>query len=465
MNMMTSMMTKRSKIVKCCSDLYLFYRLFITSRFSDNYPARHIKNLSRELMKLSKGEDVKRLCVSMPPRHSKSSLITISYPLWLLFQNPDLNILIITNGGDLAEKFGIQLREYFKIYGEYFNIHLSDVKHSSTYLMFENSEGELYNGSIRLVGAGGSITGQDADYLIIDDPYKGFDDITPTLLNKKIEWFNTIVEQRIEPHTKLLILHTRWHNNDLQGYLKKNFPEDYKFISLPALNKDNTPLWSEVYTTQELLAKKEKVGERIFQAVYQQEPLDVNADFFNMDKIHFHPPEDYVVEGVVRSWDLASSDEERKNDYTVGIKAYKTENGLIITDMVRGRFGHNTKNIILSTAETDTPTTTVCVETGVAAAGNLLYDTWREQLTGYKVEQSMPVGSKSDRATPLQNAIEDGLVYVDLTDDMLREEFIDEFKRFPLGEHDDIVDATAYAWNYFYNNKDKKTAKLGVVYI
>ena len=157
------------KLQTCCSDLYKFYRLFVTSRYDDNLPAPHIRVLSKELMKLYKTNPY-RLCVAMPPRHSKSSLVTIAYPLWLIFQKPNLNILIVNNEGSLSEKFGIQIREYIRRYGAYFNVYLSETKHSSTHIMFCNQEGEDYTGSIRLTGANGSITGQDADYLIIDDP-------------------------------------------------------------------------------------------------------------------------------------------------------------------------------------------------------------------------------------------------------------------------------------------------------
>lgn len=160
------------------------------------------------------------------------------------FQDPDKHILIINAEASLSENFGIRLREYVKRYGKYFNVYLSDVKHSSTHLKFEDKDGNLYQGSIRLVGADGSITGQDASYVVIDDPYKGFKDITPTLLQKKIEWFKTIVLQRLEPESKLLILHTRWHTNDLQGYLKK-FPDRYEFLELPAIQDDGTSLWPE----------------------------------------------------------------------------------------------------------------------------------------------------------------------------------------------------------------------------
>lgn len=564
-------------------------------------------------MQVYRGQCKSRLAVSMPPRHSKSSMVTLAYPLWLIFQNPDLKILIVNNSSSLSEKFGIQIREHVKKIGPIFGIYLSDVKHSSTHIMFSNKDGDLYDGNIRLVGASGSITGQDADYLIIDDPYSGFNDITPTLLQKKVDWFETIIEQRIEPHTKFIILHTRWHalsddtpvytfnkgwvthgelevgdklhgingnvsvvkvhpkcsmdnclvfsngdkvicndehiwkfhdyennitklfktheifnrklrvgnsylanfkipyknklislidcykikpvqgncitvnapdgmyvvgenltpthnSNDLIGHFHKADPNSYEFVEFPALDEYNQPLWKQRYTTEILLKKKEQVGERVFQSVYQQQPIDMTSDFFNLKHLKFGFPEEYTQEAVARAWDIASSDNFTENDFTAGVKMARFGDQAVILDLIHGRFGSNTKRMIQNTAFMDTPTTHIVIETGVAAAGELLHQEWKNQLPGFFVERAKVSGGKSkvDRATPLQNAIEDGKVWVAIEDDLTRQAFIDELSTFPAGEHDDITDATSHVYNYlFMSEEDKKEydAKLGVVFL
>lgn len=168
------------------NDLYEFYYNFIALRYSDYVDADHIKAIADKLTELYLNETKKHLCLAIAPRHSKSSIVTLAFPLWLIFQNPDKNILIVNAEASLSENFGIRLREYVKEYGEIFDVYLSDVKHSSTHIKFEDRNGRLYKGSIRLTGASGSITGQDADILILDDIYKGFSDITPTLLDKRL---------------------------------------------------------------------------------------------------------------------------------------------------------------------------------------------------------------------------------------------------------------------------------------
>lgn len=595
------------------NDLYLFYRYFIASHYPNSVPAPHIQELALKLMELKDGIGKSRLAVSMPPRHSKSSMVTLAFPLWLIFQNPNLKILIVNNSASLSEKFGIQLREYVKKIGPQFGVYLSDVKRSSTHIMFTNKDGELYDGSIRLVGASGSITGQDADYLVIDDPYFGFDDITPSQLNKKIEWFQTIILQRLEPHSKLIVLHTRWHalknetpvytvnkgwsthgelevgdvllgtnrkhtsvvtvhpkclldnclvfsngdkiicndehlwkfhdytdnvtkifttgavsnrelyvnnsylanfkipsgnklislidhykvppvqgncitvdapdgmylvgknftpthnSNDLIGFFHKSDPDSYDFVEFAALDEDNEALWSERYDTDFLLNVKKNVGERVFQSVYQQQPIDATSDFFNMKKLQYGFPEDYVQESVARAWDIASSDNLSDNDFTAGVKMARFGDYAVILDLIHGRFGTNTKRMIQNTAFMDTPACHIVIETGVAAAGELLHQEWKNQLSGFIVERAKVSGNKSkvDRATPFQNAIEDGKVFVAIEDGPTRQAFYDELSTFPAGEHDDITDAASHVYNYLFMNDDKKEfdARMEVVWL
>lgn len=388
----------------------------------------------------------------IPTHNSKSSLITISYPMWLIFHNPNLNILIVNNSSSLSEKFGIELREYIREYGKYFNVYLSDVKRSQSYLMFCDSDGKLYKGSIRLVGAGGSITGTDADYLIIDDPYKGLkEEFTETAIEKKIDWFNNIIEQRIEPHTRLIILHTRWVQNDIQGWIKKNDAEEYNFIEFPAIKKDNTPLWHQRYSIEDLEKKRNRMGYRMFNAIYQQQPLDETSEFFDLTNLKNGRPTGANIIAQVRAWDIASSDDSMgdKNDYTVGaLMQLYDNNDVVISNIIRGQFGANTKNIIQQTAITDGLDIHIVVETGVAGAGKLLFEEWKEQLRGFIVERAVAVTSKEDRATPFRNAILDGHIYLDLSDKETKTKFIQEMGGFPLILHDDQIDAVAHGFNY-----------------
>lgn len=133
-------MLNEEDIQEILNDLYSFYQSFVAVKYDSCVEAEHIDILSMYLMDVY-FEEYQRLCVSMPPRHSKSSMVTLAFPLWLIFQNPKLNILIVNAESNLSEKFGIKIREAIKEYGIYFNVYLSDVKHASTHIMFEDKDG------------------------------------------------------------------------------------------------------------------------------------------------------------------------------------------------------------------------------------------------------------------------------------------------------------------------------------
>ena len=453
-------------------DLYEFYYNFIAIRYANYVDADHIKELADKLMQLYLNETNKHLCVSIAPRHSKSSIVTLAFPLWLIFQNPDLKILIVNAEASLSENFGIRLREFIREYGEIFDVYLSDVKHSSTHIKFEDSKGKLYKGSIRLTGASGSITGQDADLLVLDDVYKGFSDITPTLLDKKIDWYKTMILQRKEPQTKIIILHTRWASNDLIGYLQEHSPEKYDFVSFPAIKEDGTPLWNERYSIEFLESHMQEMGERLFSSIFQQRPLDETGSFFNIDMITFHDEpfdkRNLKVMGVCRSWDVAYSDESKGdiNDSTAGVLMYRvSENHYAITDLQYGQYGEGLKNQLKRIAVQDGSNIPILIETGTkGGASKFLFKEYASYLQGYRTQQSEPIGSKSDRAYAFRQAILDGHIHVYIVNDYLRGEFIKQIKGFPLmAKHDDIVDACSYAFNWLKQYGGGSTIRVGAI--
>ena len=432
------------------------YEIYRKLTVKNSIPAKHVHDVSDVLMNVTLNDDYyNRLCVSQPPRTAKSSLITLSYPFWLILNNPDTNIVIVNNTQTLAENFGIRLRQLFIDYKDLLeikNIKLSDTKHSNSFFMFETLDGKLYDGSIKLMGTGGTLTGQDVDILICDDLIKGFSDCTPTLLDKKIEWFKSIILQRLEPHSKLIILGTRWASNDIIGYLEENQPDDYKFIKLQAIREDGTCIWNNRYSIQFFKDRMREIGDRLFQALYQQKPLDETGDFFNLDKLQFTDTTlDFAITSKVRSYDCAYSDETRGevNDRTASVLMCRTrDDKYIITELSVGRYGENLFNVIKSTARLDTPNIPILIETGTAGgSAKALFDVYKERLTGYNVKQSKPITSKVDRAFGFKEAILDGKVYICLPDEQ-RGQLLEEMKGFPLMKRDDIIDSCSYAFNY-----------------
>ena len=430
------------------------YDVYATLTVKHSIPAQHVSDLSEALMSTVLDDDTpNRLCVTQPPRTAKSSTITLSFPFWLILMNPEYNIVIINYNDKLAARFGNRLRQLFIDNEDLLaarGIYLSDAEHAKTLFSFKNRKGKSL-GTISLVGTGGTITGTDVDICICDDLIKGFKDTSQKLLDDLYEWFKEIVIPRLEPHSKLFVLGTRWHTQDIIGRLLKNHPEKYRFIHLKALNEDGTCIWPNKYTPEYFEDRRDEVGDRIFEAQYQGQPLDETGDFFNLDWLIFEEDFDYnspLITGKVRSWDFAYSSEEpgKDNDYTASCKMYRLlDDTYYVTDVTMERYGDDLLNTLLRYAKQDTANVRILMETGTKGGpAKELYNQYKKHFTGYMTQQSEPVGSKVDRAQGFKQALMQGKIRFVLNDEQ-RELLINQLKGFPLAKHDDLIDALSYA--------------------
>ena len=437
------------------------YDIYSTLTVRNSTPAQHVAELSEELMNTILDDEQKdRLCVTQPPRTAKTSLITLSFPFWLILMNPEYNILIVNYNQKLANRFGTRLRQLFIDNEDLLasrDIYLSKAEHAKASFSFVNGEGRML-GSIDLVGVGGTITGTDVDICICDDLIKGFKDTSQKLLDDLYEWFKEILIPRLEPHSKLFVLGNRWHSQDIIGRLQKNHPEKYKFIHLKALNEDGTCIWPNKYTPEYDEELREEVGDRIFEAEYQGQPLDETGDFFNLDWVIFEESFQYtnpLITGQVRSWDLAYSGEEpgKDNDYTASCKMYRfSDDTYYVTDVTMERYGDDLLNILKRTAKLDNPNTRILMETGTkGGAAKELYNQYKKHFIGYMTEQSEPVGSKVDRAQGFKQALMQGKIRFVLNDNQ-RELLLTQLKGFTLAKHDDLIDALSYAYSELSTN-------------
>lgn len=446
------------------------YDVYSSLTVKNSLPAKHVKELSDALMEVILDDDeVDRLCVSQPPRTAKSSLITLSLPFWLILMNPEFNILVVNYNKELAGDFGLELRQLFIDNEDLLashNIYLSNKEHSKTSFRFENREGKLL-GSIKLVGVGGTITGRDVDICICDDLIKGFADTTITLLDKLYEWFKQILIPRLEPHSKLFVLGTRWHTQDLIGRLKEEKKDRYKFINLKAIRDDGTCIWPNKYTPEFFEEKREDVGDRVFESQYQGQPLDETGDFFNLDALIFEEDFDFnnpLITGRCRSWDFAYKGEEpgKDHDYTASCKMYRLlDDTYYVTDVTMARYGDDLLQTVKSYAKRDTANVPILMETGTkGGAAHELYNQYTTHFTGYRTHESEAIGSKVDRATAFKYALLQGKIRFVL-DDNQREILLRQLKGFPLAKHEDLIDALSYAFNFLSEHGESVVRTAG----
>lgn len=261
-------------------------------------PNWHHEEVADELEKASRGEvDWKVLILMMPPRHGKSEEATINFPAWYLGNNPDKEIITASYSAELAQDFGGKTRQLVDSaeYQAIFNLKLKEDEKSKA--KWKTNKG----GSYTSVGIGGAITGRGANFLIIDDPLKNREEANSELIRQKHwDWFTSTAYTRLEPNGKVIIILTRWHLDDLAGRVLQNeeLKTKTKVIKFPAIaiqdekyRKIGEPLWPDRYTPEALENIKQTIGSMDWQALYQQEPILSETQEFKPHWVLYRPLE------------------------------------------------------------------------------------------------------------------------------------------------------------------------------
>ena len=155
-----------------------------------------------------------RLIWTMPPQEGKSQRISRIFPLWLLLQNPDTRIAIVSYEADIARRWGRAVRNDIKAHPE---LGIA-VRHDTSAAHEWQLEG--HDGGIVTTGIGGALTGRPVDVLIIDDPVKGRAEAdSATYRETAWTWWTETGSTRLAPNAPVVLLMTRWHQDDLAGRL------------------------------------------------------------------------------------------------------------------------------------------------------------------------------------------------------------------------------------------------------
>ena len=252
------------------------------------------------LTRFAMGE-IKKLMITMPPQHGKSEGATRRLPAFVLGQDPDKRIAIVSYNATKARKFNRELQRimdddrYYELFPQTLLAgqasYQEQSKRSRNYAR-NADECEIvgYQGSFKTIGIGGSLTGEPVDMLIMDDLYKDAASAwSPVIRQNVADWYDTVASTRLHNDSQQLMVFTRWHMEDLAGRLLEqegvydpiDNPQGWTLISFPAIqNKppseldsraEGEPLWPERHSLTKLLEIKERTP-TVFESMYQQNP-------------------------------------------------------------------------------------------------------------------------------------------------------------------------------------------------
>jgi predicted phage terminase large subunit-like protein len=408
-------------------------------------PAAVHRRILTELERLAEGQ-TDRLMLLLPPGHAKSTYASVLFPAWWFTRHPASSVITACHTADLAEHFARQVRALVTDQTDLLGYGLAKTDRA-TARWRTTSRGDYFASGVR-----GPITGRRADLILIDDPIKSHTEAdSPGARDALWNWYRSDLTTRLKPGGRIVLIMTRWHEDDLGGRLIDADPS-WHVLRLPALAEPDDPmgrapgdaLWPEWESAEALLRRRQSVGQRVWQALYQQNPGPDSNALFLTTRIHVTEPE-ALPTGTreVRAWDLAATlpGEGRDPDWTVGIKLARLATGrILVTDIVRLRAGPaEVADMIVATASQDGAAVLIGLPQDPGQAGKQQVAWLTQRLAGYRVRASPESGSKLTRATPAAAQVEAG--QVSLYRALWNRGFIDELRDFPNGRKDDQVDA------------------------
>jgi len=408
--------------------------------------ASHIRLIASYLDLVLSGS-IDRLAIHMPPRHGKSETVTHRLPLKWLIDKGEANVLVTGYNERFARRLGRRARSIAAQYAPV-GFLSSDKKASDEW---ETSVG----GSFMARGVGAPPTGVGFSLIVIDDPIKRREEADSQTNRESIwEWYSNDIYTRLEPGGAIVLVMTRWHEDDLGAQATLSEPERWTVLKLSAIAEENDlmgrkpgeALWPGRYGTAELKRIESVLsmrdGSRAWLSLYQQNPTPREGMFFRTNQIQLADACDLPpMTRQNRAWDIAST--AGGGDYTCGVLMGVDEIGrYYVLDVTRGQWATDVRNDrIRKTAIIDGKRTSIHGPQDPSAAGKDAALAFTRLLAGFTVHTEPVSGSKELRADPFSAQVNAGNVTL-LRGDW-NSAFIEELRTFPRGKHDDQVDAAS----------------------
>ena len=389
------------------------------------------------------------MVISTPPQHGKSLTVTETLPSWYEGKYPDRRCILTCYNDDFAGKFGRRNKAKIEEYGrQIFNVTLSKASD-------RDMEIAEHGGSIISRGIMSGITGNSGDLIIIDDPIKNrMEADSPTYRERLWEEWQNSIKTRTQAGTKIIIIQTRWHEDDLAGRVIRE-EENVEVVNIPVEAEENDILGRKVgdalcpeigKDNKWLQAFKAsyKGGMRAWNALFQGRPTSEEGNIFKRGWWQYYDvlPDKMPFVGI--SVDAAFKGNE-DSDY-VAIEVWgKSGADWYLMDLIKRKMDFpETLKAIQYINDKYPEKHSILVED--KANGSAIIAMLRHEIGG--IIAVTPKESKIARANAVSGIVEAGNVYLpkyaDFTDD-----FVEECASFPNGVNDDAVDAFTQMINQY----------------
>jgi predicted phage terminase large subunit-like protein len=430
---------------------YVFGLLRPGTPFKPNW---HIDAMAHKVSQVASGE-VKRLIITVPPRHLKSIIASVALPAWYLGHNPSERVMCVSYSAELAKTHSSDFRRvvtdptYQAVFPKMVLAGETDSETRTT------QRGRRYTTSIQ-----GTLTGRGGNLIIIDDPLKAADAVSDVSRERVIEWYRSTLVTRPDDKqaARIIVVMQRIHVDDLAGYLLAN-DAGFEVLNLPAVaqsantydlgggrthSREVGDLLHPAHEPADVLREiKKSMGSMLFSAQYQQAPEPAGGKIIKRKMLkYYHAVEPRPTDRLVLSWDIALSEKEEA-DYSACVVLLNRGDLYFVIDVIRGKFPFNELvDKVIEVKERYGRAASLVIEEGGISYG--LIQALRDKHVN--VVDYKPKGDKQERLISQIDLFMGGSVLLPKDAPWL-EAFVAELLSFP-GRHDDQVDALAQglAW-------------------
>lgn len=379
----------------------------------------------------------------MPPRHGKSELISKYFPAWYLAVHPEHRVILASYESSFAAEWGRKARDVLAEFGSLYGVQVRQDSSAADHWNISK-----HRGGMDTAGRGAAMTGRGADLLILDDAgAKNYEEaMSLTIREHTWDWFASTAYTRLSPNGKVIVVATRWHEDDLTGRLIKQ--GGWQVLSLPAIAEEDDEmgrlpgeaLWPEQFPLQSLEQIKTTIGAQKFAALYQQRPTPESGSIFKREWTNKRYRELPQLHTTVMAVDSAFKTGTSSDYSAIAILGTDGTNYYLI-HLFRDRLEYpDLRRTIIDHFNRFRPSVVLIED---AASGQSAIQDLRRN-TSLPIVPVKAKGSKQSRADVVSPLWESGKVYLPEYADWL-EDFILELTSFPVAPHDDMVDAVVHA--------------------
>lgn len=410
--------------------------------------------------------DIKNLIINIPPRHAKTIITSVCFPVWKWIHAPQKRFLTAGYGLDIAARdsqksiFLIQSQWFQERWGDRFQL-ISDAK-----VRCINDKMGFRQCTSPTGGIG---TGEGGDFVLIDDPLKAQEAQSEITRDAVLQWWDSTMMNRANDYMNIgrVIIMQRLHENDLTGHLLRKETK-WEHLMLPAefevkrrcvtsigwkdpRTEEGELLWPERMGPDQI--KEQKDSQRdMYAGQYQQRPAAAEGAIFKHKYF-----EDRFIDAskvpklirVTRAWDMAATEQKGYSDpdWTVGLKMGQDEQGrFYILDVRRVRCSPgDVASLVKATAQMDGKLCEIRMEEEPGSSGKAVIEMYHKFLQGYVLRAVRSDRNKAERARPLSVECEWKGVWI--VNGNWNYAFLDELTAFPKGQHDDQVDGASSAYD------------------